>query len=259
MFRSTICWAVPTFRKKQKSSPPFKTTSCSLRLFRASGISRILRFPGFLIFWTGFKLVKKSQQRKQLLPIQTAHPLNDLFSVHSAFLSVETFRPLFTCAGIISQEAPMKKLVSFFLAALLICSAAAADPVDLSGMSYDELVALRDQINLAIWNSQEWQEVTVPEGIWIVGEDIPAGHWSIRVAAEKDYFYVSCFDKLNETEKNARPRRPPCPAGYRFARIQRLRRKNSRIRRPDSGGRLVLQVRRGCHLYPLRWQARPRL
>lgn len=95
----------------------------------------------------------------------------------------------------------MKKLLPFFLAALLFCFAAIADPVDLSGMSFEELVALRDQLNLAIWNSQDWQEVTVPEGIWVVGQDIPAGHWSIRVAAEKDYFYISCFDALNELEK----------------------------------------------------------
>lgn len=95
----------------------------------------------------------------------------------------------------------MKKLLSLFLTALLFCSSAAADPVDLSGMSFDELVALRDQLNLAIWNSQEWQEVTVPAGVWIVGQDIPAGHWSIRVAAKKDFFYVSCFDALNEIEQ----------------------------------------------------------
>lgn len=38
----------------------------------------------------------------------------------------------------------MKKLISFLLAALLTCSAAAEDPVDLSGMSLEELVALRD-------------------------------------------------------------------------------------------------------------------
>ena len=51
--------------------------------------------------------------------------------------------------------------------------------VDLSGMSFEELVALKDQINLAIWNSDEWQEVEVPQGVWKVGEDIPAGHWTI--------------------------------------------------------------------------------
>ena len=95
----------------------------------------------------------------------------------------------------------MKKLFLLLLALSLLITAAAADAPDLSGMSFDELVALRDQLNLAIWNSQEWQEVTVPEGIWIVGQDIPAGHWSVRVAAEHDYFYISYFDILNEIEK----------------------------------------------------------
>ena len=95
-----------------------------------------------------------------------------------------------------------KKIIAAAAAATLLASSALAADLDLSSMSFDELVALREQLNLAIWNSQEWQEVTVPEGIWIVGQDIPAGHWSIRVAAEHDYFYVSCFDKLNEIEKS---------------------------------------------------------
>lgn len=58
----------------------------------------------------------------------------------------------------------------------------AANSINLSNMSFDELVALKDQINLAIWNSQEWQEVTVPHGVWKVGEDIPAGTWTVRCA-----------------------------------------------------------------------------
>lgn len=77
----------------------------------------------------------------------------------------------------------MKKAISLlcvFALILALVPAAFAD-VDLSGMSYDELVALRDQINLAIWNSQEWQEVTVPYGVWKIGEDIPAGKWTITV------------------------------------------------------------------------------
>lgn len=94
----------------------------------------------------------------------------------------------------------MKKIILCLALCFLFILPAAAD-VDLTGLSFDELVALRDQLNLAIWNSQEWQEVTVPEGIWIVGQDIPAGHWSIRVAAEHDYLYVSCFDLLNDVEK----------------------------------------------------------
>lgn len=89
-------------------------------------------------------------------------------------------------------------LLLFLISVLLLTGSAAADPVDLSGMSFDQLVALRDQLNLAIWNCQEWQEVTVPAGVWIVGKDIPAGHWSIRVAGDCDIFNISYFDKLDD-------------------------------------------------------------
>ncbi len=44
-----------------------------------------------------------------------------------------------------------------------VCVGYATD-IDLSHMSFEDLVTLKDQINLAIWNSKEWQEVTVPQG-----------------------------------------------------------------------------------------------
>ena len=93
----------------------------------------------------------------------------------------------------------MKRLFILILAAMILAGSAAADGVDLSSMSYDELVALREQLNLAIWNCQEWQDVTVPAGIWVVGQDIPAGHWSIRVAGDCDIILVSYFDRLDDT------------------------------------------------------------
>lgn len=58
-------------------------------------------------------------------------------------------------------------------------ASAAAPVIDLSAMTYDEMLALKDQLNLAMWNSKEWQEVTVPQGIWEIGVDIPAGKWAI--------------------------------------------------------------------------------
>lgn len=72
----------------------------------------------------------------------------------------------------------MKKFLSAFALCLVFCTSAVSE-VDLSGMSYAELVSLKDQINLAMWQCQEWQEVTVPQGVWEVGVDIPAGHWTI--------------------------------------------------------------------------------
>lgn len=99
----------------------------------------------------------------------------------------------------------MKRLFALLLAALMLAGSAAADPVDLSGLSFDQLVALRDQLNLAIWNSKEWQEVTVPAGVWVIGKDIPAGHWSIRVAGDCDLFNVSYFDKLDDAGLSVGP------------------------------------------------------
>ena len=76
----------------------------------------------------------------------------------------------------------MKRIICILL---LVCitSFASAESIDISGLSYEELVALKEKINLAIWNSKEWQEVIVPQGIWKVGEDIPAGSWTVRCAA----------------------------------------------------------------------------
>jgi len=92
----------------------------------------------------------------------------------------------------------MKRML-IVLFVLLLCLAPIADaetPFDLSGMSYEELVALKDQINLAMWNSQEWQEVIVPQGVWKVGEDIPAGHWTISaLSANTTVKYGTKLDK----------------------------------------------------------------
>lgn len=93
----------------------------------------------------------------------------------------------------------MKRTLCIVLALVLVLSivpAAFAD-VDLSGMSFDELVALKDQINLALWNSADWQEVEVPQGVWKVGEDIPAGKWTIK-ATEAAYTSIDTGTGLSE-------------------------------------------------------------
>lgn len=74
--------------------------------------------------------------------------------------------------------------------------------IRLDSLSYDELVDLKDKINLSIWNSQEWQEVTVPEGVWEVGKDIPEGHWTIRLAVENDLANIVYSDILDEYGKD---------------------------------------------------------
>lgn len=92
----------------------------------------------------------------------------------------------------------MKRLIALLFAVVMLFSVAVAEStIDLSGMSYDELIELKNRINLAIWNSQEWQEVTVPQGVWKVGEDIPAGHWTVKAHAGTWATNVSWGSKLD--------------------------------------------------------------
>ena len=73
----------------------------------------------------------------------------------------------------------MKKLLVMIIVLTLLPIVALADLPDISNLTFEELVALKNQINLAMWNSDEWQEVTVPEGLYQIGKDIPEGRWTI--------------------------------------------------------------------------------
>jgi opacity protein-like surface antigen len=109
----------------------------------------------------------------------------------------------------------MKKFLACAVAAVLFCSGAAAEDIDLSGLSYAQLVALRDRLNLAIWQSQEWQEVTVPQGVWIGGEDIPVGRWTVRCS--QGWGEVSYGDSL---APNGRSIATNISKGYFFLRAE---------------------------------------
>ena len=96
----------------------------------------------------------------------------------------------------------MKKHLLLIIACIFTVTLSFSTPVfaeiDLSGMTFDELVALKEQIDLAIWQSEEWQEVSVPTGLYLVGEDIPAGKWTI-IAPEGSDTYVKWGDEPDET------------------------------------------------------------
>ena len=98
----------------------------------------------------------------------------------------------------------MKRTLCIILALVLVLAlapAAFAD-VDLSGMTFDELVALKDQVQRAMWDSADWQEVSVPQGVWQVGPDIPAGKWTI-VCGGKNYTSVDVADSLRDNGTKA--------------------------------------------------------
>ena len=76
----------------------------------------------------------------------------------------------------------MKKLVTLCLSLLLLMPVcASASDVDLASMSFDELVALKEGILEEIVSRPEFKEVTVPTGVYIVGEDIPVGAYTVTL------------------------------------------------------------------------------
>ena len=93
----------------------------------------------------------------------------------------------------------MKKIICMVAALLLILGAAAqAESIDLSGLSFDELAALRDRAQLEMMQRDEWQEVTVPQGVDQVGVQIPAGTWTVRCTIG-NYTEVDWGDTLKES------------------------------------------------------------
>lgn len=97
----------------------------------------------------------------------------------------------------------MKRFLVLLLAVILVVPMSFAETnekpvnakdIDLSGMPYGQLVILKNLLNKAMWESREWQEVTVPQGVWKVGEDIPAGTWTIKCAdiGQKSYAMKEC-------------------------------------------------------------------
>lgn len=75
----------------------------------------------------------------------------------------------------------MKKLISVLLLLCMLTAPAFAE-IDLSSLSFDELVELRQKCQSEMMSRTEWKEVQVPQGVWQVGKDIPAGDWIIKCA-----------------------------------------------------------------------------
>lgn len=95
----------------------------------------------------------------------------------------------------------MKKLCCLALAVALLGTLdvpAAAQEVDLAALSWEELVELKAKINLELLTRKEWQEVEVPQGVYVVGEDIPAGKWTVKCFPGQRYCTLHWGDVLKE-------------------------------------------------------------
>ncbi len=95
----------------------------------------------------------------------------------------------------------MKKWISFFLVVCLLALPvlSLSEGIDLSGLSMADLVKLQERVTMAMWKTEEWQEVTVPAGMYQVGKEIPAGKWTITATPKASMANVEIGDKLDDT------------------------------------------------------------
>lgn len=82
----------------------------------------------------------------------------------------------------------MKKLIIFILCVALLPAAALADLPDLSNLSTDELLEVIRSAQLLLFSSELVNGITVPQGEYIIGEDIPAGTYRIEITGIGGYF-----------------------------------------------------------------------
>lgn len=86
----------------------------------------------------------------------------------------------------------MKKLVCALLALCLLPVIAFAD-FDLSAMSVDELAALNKAVVMELMTRKDFKQVSVPTGVYTIGEDIPAGTYSLK--ASGSWFSLKILDQ----------------------------------------------------------------
>ncbi len=94
-----------------------------------------------------------------------------------------------------------KSVIALLLVVFVLFSltyAATVADLDLKALSFDELVALRDQVMDEMLTREEWNEVSVPAGVYEIGVDIPEGRWTIT-ADPNGYFMVQLGKGINET------------------------------------------------------------
>lgn len=86
----------------------------------------------------------------------------------------------------------MKKIICAILSlaiVMAVSAAAFADDIDLSALTWEELLELKSAITLEQWSRDEWEEVEVPQGVYKVGEDIPAGKWTVTCKTGRNCYF----------------------------------------------------------------------
>ena len=94
----------------------------------------------------------------------------------------------------------MKRFLSVLFVFLFLFSVSLAEysPDVLKDYSLEELEYMRKFVCAEILARSSWNEVTVPPGHYVIGEDIPEGHWTLKYSPG-EYCLIEYFQNANST------------------------------------------------------------
>ena len=90
----------------------------------------------------------------------------------------------------------MKRLLCAVLVASLFLPVFAFAEMDIKSLSTEELISLRLFIVQELMDRGEMKSVTVPAGEYIIGEDIPAGSYSVTTDQILVTLVIGEFDRM---------------------------------------------------------------
>ena len=92
----------------------------------------------------------------------------------------------------------MKRFIGLLLVLLLVAGVAHAEIEDISKLTDDELIQLKEQISAEEIARGLEKAVKVPRGRYIVGKDIPAGTYTIELVEYDSYTVFNVWEKEYE-------------------------------------------------------------
>ena len=94
----------------------------------------------------------------------------------------------------------MKKFLCLVVALLLVGMVALCEGIDVSSLSDNELLELRDQVDNAISDRGLLSGTTLPSGKFVVGEDIKEGKYIIHTSASERSGHIRLYASESDVE-----------------------------------------------------------
>lgn len=98
----------------------------------------------------------------------------------------------------------MKRVIIILLTFVMILCTSVCFAQDLSSLSFEDLQTKVDSYNLLLWKAGNWSSIVVPDGDYVIGEDIPDGIYQVEPCTSKMSTWITLFPSGLDDERDPR-------------------------------------------------------